>query len=98
MSHTGDWEVELQHPHDWGCVLLRPSPQKLGIYYLDGRARSPPRYQTQVREITKMVVDETRISEAKVTIRELFEGITDWMPGFPESWSTSPGSAKRLLD
>lgn len=30
------------------------------------------------------VVDETRISEAKVTIRELLEGITDWMPGFPE--------------
>lgn len=32
---------------------------------------------------TKMVVHETRISEAKVTIRELFGGITDWIPGFP---------------
>lgn len=32
---------------------------------------------------TKLVVNETRISEAKVTIRELFEGINDWIPGFP---------------
>ncbi len=33
---------------------------------------------------TKLVVHETRISEAKVTtIRELFGGITDWIPRFP---------------
>lgn len=32
-----------------------------------------------------------------MTIRELVEGMTDWMPGFPKSRSTPPGSAMRLL-
>lgn len=60
-------------------------------------SRRKSKISIPISNSTKMVVNETRISEAKVTIRELFEGITNWMAGFPESWSTPPGSAKRLL-
>lgn len=60
-------------------------------------SRRKSKISIPISNSTKMVVNETRISEAKVTIRELFEGITNWMAGFPKSWSTPPGSAKRLL-
>lgn len=85
--------MELQHPRDWGCDLLRSTPQKLGIP--EEQDLHP---DTKLRcERYEMVVNETRISEAKVTIRELFDGITDWIPRFLNQWSTPPGSAKRLL-